>query len=412
MLDTIKNYLRVLKEINFKDASKSIPLCDVLLFCHDVDRGVSLGNKAYSPLIDSIRDQLEEAGYSCVSIAHPWSKIVSYKGYGDPIAINRSYFLSRIINKIFLRFEFNSDRGLYEKIIKKANPKVIITIGCNDDLCEAARNMKVFHAELLHGIGYTPLPWGWDKKKKKHLPQGILSLDPVSTNTFSELKKHNVLIKEIPHPFLSRFQGSNLDKLPDEWLPDKIPSKYKKEILISLQWGYAPSIDEFVFFKGFLTNGLFYEELQEVITQTYDTVLWRFRFHPVQYRQPEKYKKLFDFIEEFVQKNENCDWRESTRLPLPALLMNCSGHITMSSMSNYEAAYMGVPTLALCPSLRKGGIYEDFFNDLVVQGYLDKKTVSVDYILEWVSSAQGKPPLLSNLSEEDWPDLMQWLRLK
>lgn len=394
MINKIKCYLSKLKGIKFSDTTNLLRTCDVLFFCHDVDRGVSLNNKAYSPLIDSVRDELEEQGYTCVSIAHPWSRLTGKHSHGEPIAINRPHFLAKVLKKIFPLANVRPDLKLYKNILTKTKPKVIITIGCHNELCEAARDMHIFHLELLHGIGYTPIPWGWEKKQKQHLPQGILSLDSVSTHTFSELGKYGVVIKEIKHPFLNRFQQDKLNRIPQEWQPKKKDSKFEKEILISLQWGYAQNVDEHDFFKGTLTNGLFYEELAEVIKLTHDKIFWRFRFHPVQYRQPEKYKNLFDFIDEFVKRNENCEWQESTYLPLPSLLINCSGHVTMSSMSNYEAAYMGVPTLALCPSLREGGVYEHFFNDLIDEGYLQKATSQTDTILKWVSSSEKKRPLL------------------
>lgn len=410
VLNKIKNYLSILKKINFKDTSNDIHPCDVLLFCHDVDRGASLNNKAYSPLIDSVKDQFEESGYSCISIAHPWSVIIGNAGYGSPIAINRSYFIAKVFSKLSRGFGYKADVKFYERIIKKSKAKVIITIGCSNELCEASRNMKVFHAELLHGIGYTPMPWGWENKDKIHLPQAILSLDEVSTKTFSELEKHDVLIKEIPHPFLSRFQESKLDKIPPEWVPRKKELKYQKEILISLQWGYAAGIDEHEIFKGFLPNGLFYDELKEVIRKTKDTVFWRFRFHPVQYRQPDKYKKLFAFMDGLVKENKNCDWKESTYIPLPSLLIQCSGHITMSSMTNYEAAYLGVPTLALCPSLRNGGIYEDFFEDLVEQGYVSKQSAEESNIINWINTVKKKESLLPSLNiNNDSGTLTSWL---
>ena len=55
MLNKLKNYWKFLKTVNFKDTSKNLKKCDVLLFCHDADRGVTLNNKAYSPLIDSVQ---------------------------------------------------------------------------------------------------------------------------------------------------------------------------------------------------------------------------------------------------------------------------------------------------------------------------------------------------------------------
>lgn len=407
VLFKVKNYLKSLKKINFKDTTKKILACDALLFCHDVDRGISRNNKAYSPLLDSLKEQIEDAGYLCTSIAHPWSEIVGETAYGSPISINRSYLIAKILDKLLASFEYKASVKLYERIITKSKAKVVLTIGCNNQLCEAARNLGVFHVELLHGIGYTPIPWGWESKDKIHLPQAILSLDPVSTNTFAELKKHNVIVKEIPHPFLSRFQKNSSQAIPSEWLPKKAAIQYKKEILVSLQWGYLPNVDECDIFKGYLPNGLFYEELKEVIRLTKDSVFWRFRFHPVQYRQPKKYEELFTLMDKLVNENKNCDWRDSTYIPLPGLLLQCAGHITMSSMTSYEAAYMGKQTLTLCPSLRTNGVYEDFFEDLVDLGYVEKKQVSVDAVLDWIDRVGCMKPLLNNCEIDE--KLFDWL---
>lgn len=392
----------VLKTIKFTNTLKAIKPCDVLFFCHDVDRSISLNNQAYSPLIDSVRQEIENKGYTCISIAHPWSRITGECGYGEPVNINNYFLLSRIFGKI----GFNLELKLYEKIIKKASPKLIITIGSNSDLCKAARDSKVFHAELLHGIGYTPMPWGWNKKHKENLPQCILSLDPVSTQTFSELEKKDIIVKEISHPFFKRFQSEKLGLIPHEWVPVKKINPYKKEILISLQWGYANGIDAKDSFKDILDNGLFYNEIEEVIKQTLTTVYWRFRLHPVHYRQPSKYKKQFELIESLIEKYENCEWRESTYIPLPGILMQCSGHITMLSMVSYEAAYVGVPTLALCPSLRGNGVNNGMFDDLVKKGYLLKQHSQVNSILEWVNDVEKLEPILKDITNNT--DLVDW----
>ncbi|WP_313433283.1 hypothetical protein [Stutzerimonas nitrititolerans] len=399
-------YFARLKEFNLDDGYANIGSCDILFYCHDANRGVNLNGQAYSPLIDSLKDRFDAQGYVCQTIAQPWSVLLGDLAYGRPIAINRRYFFAKMLKSVFLFMRIKDPVvRLFESIFVKSNPKLIITIGCGDEFCEAARNLGFLHMELLHGIGYTSIPWKWDEKPKKNLPQGVISLDPVSTKTFSDLSKHGVLIKEIQHPFLSRFQGNMSHDIPAEWLPVEREKKYKKEVLVSLQWGYLAGVDEFPFFKGLLSNGLFYEELAEVVKKTADTVLWRFRFHPVQYRQYGKYKGIFEFIESFTSENDNCEWKEATYIPLPSLLLRCSGHITMSSMTSYEAAYLGVPTLALDPSLEVGGIYEDVFHDLVQNGYLTKSRPSVAAIYNWLCKAERKEFLLKNLSCNEELDL-------
>lgn len=403
--------LSVFKNINFKDSVSSITPCDVLLFCHDADRGVTLDQLPYSPLMDSLGDELKARGYCCQSVSLPWSKLTGSLAHNHPIAFNRRYFWALLQNKFLKQPGQRPLVSLYEKILTLARPKLVITIGCENALCEAAHRLKVFHVELLHGIGYAKIRWGWDAKDPLHLPQGILSLDAVSTQAFSALQAKGVEVKEIPHPFLRRFQSDNVHSLPNEWLPNETKHKsYKKEILISLQWGYFGDHGESDFYSGVLKNGLFYDELENLIQKTEHEVFWRFRFHPVQLRQPAKYQKLFDFMDHFVQKHGNCDWRESSHLPLPSLLRHCSGHITMNSMTSYEAAYFGLPTLALCPTVRAGGHFESFFNDLVETGYLTKQVFDEQAVAEWIDQVEKKPPKLNNLGADDaFDDAVDWL---
>jgi len=405
MLNKLKNYWKFLKTVNFKDTSKNLKKCDVLLFCHDADRGVTLNNKAYSPLIDSVQNKLKIEGYSCQTIAHPFSKLIGNWAYGFPITINRSYLKALVLNKILKN---NNLVKYYEDLFKAANPRIIISIGCNDEFCLAARNLNIYHFELLHGIGYTPMPWDWDKKEKENLPQGILSLDAVSTNTFNELKLKGLDVYQINHPFLSRFNLKNNIELPEEWILKDIDQKYTKTILVALQWGYAPSIDELDIHKGILNNGLFFEEIESIIKETKDSIFWRFKFHPVQYRQQKKYKKLFNIVDNFIKEFKNCEWKESTFLPLPSILGTCDGHITMSSMSSYEAAYLGVRTLALCPTLQKGGIYENMFEDLVKKGYLVKEKPNKVKICNWINALTRLEPLLQFSNQ----DVIQVLKEK
>ena len=396
-----------LKIINFNDNLTELEKCDVLFFCSDANRGLQLNHRAYSPLMDSLREEFEKRGYKCISIANPFSILTGEKAYGNSLAMNKSFFIAeikrRLLAKFFLRKHgINPLLNLYGNIFQQARPKLIITINCNDFLCAAARRAGIYHLELLHGIGYSPIPWSWDKKGKQFLPQGIISLDDVSTKTFLVLEQKGVSIFQIPHPFLSRFALGNLVNLPEEWKIANKQKKYKKEILISLQWGYAGDHGHKQHFQDILNNGLFFDELAEVIQLTRNEIFWRFRFHPVHYRNLNKYQFLFDFINNFIESRENCEWKESTYLPLPSVLAQCDGNITMNSMTSYEAAYMGIKTLALCPIIRERGLHADMFTDLVDKGYMLKQPPNIESILYWVRMVEKSEPLLGNLTDKYW----------
>lgn len=407
MIKKIINTIKIIKTFRFDDISRNLTKCDVLFFCSDGDRGINLNNLPYSPLIDSIKDSFESKNFKCVTIAHPQSKLVGLKAYGNPISINRSYniaLLKNFFNKLILKKRVNFFLlHFYKKIFNKVNPKICITIGISNELCLAARELNIFHYELLHGIGFDPIPWDWEKKALQNLPQGILTLDAVSTKTFSFFEKQGIIVQQIAHPFISRFSPNMIHNLPDEWKLSPQSKGYKKEILVGLQWGYD---GEYECFKGILKNGLMYDELIEVVKQTKDTIFWRFRFHPVQMHDKTRYKKHFEIIKQLVENNANCEWIESSTLPLPVLSTVIDGHITMCSMTAYDVSYFGISTLALCPSLRDKGIYVDMFKDLEDRDYLIKANPFVSSILNWAHNVEKREPYLQDSNS---PSVIEYL---
>ncbi len=414
LIEKSQYYVSIIKALVVKDGMSMLQQADVLLICHDVDRGFNFRGKAYSPLIDSVREDLENRGLRCQVIAHPWSRLVGRRAWGAPIAMNRSYIWARLLSKTRKKkvLEYKSVDFIfrfYVGMIKKSGARLVITIGASESLCKATRELGVCHAELLHGIGYTFVEWDWDKRQPSELPTLILSLDSISTNTFRELEPKGVKVLQIPHPFLKRFTSNKfINKLPQEWMPPSIRSTvaYKKVILIALQWGYS---GELSVYKEILDNGLFPNKLINLIRESKKDIFWRFRFHPVQLRM-KRYKKHIQFVDRLCKENSNCEWEWSSSAPLPTVLSQCQGLISMSSMSVYDAAYMGVPSLLLCPTLQLNGIAKDWYDDLVNAGYVRKSTMTENDIREWVLSAKKMAPLEAGLNDEEaWDHAVDWM---
>jgi len=416
MKKLVKSIINKFRRIRFSDSISRLKKCDVLLFCHDADRGIELGNKAYSPLIDSMRAELELKGFSCYSISHPWSIYTGKRGYGSPIAMNRSYFYHRLsfyVNSLLKKigiFNF-PNYCVYREILKITSPKLIVTIGAPDELCFEARRLNIFHVELLHGIGITFIPWGWDTKDVNFLPQGILSLDNISTKAFRPLTEKRIEIKTIPHPFLKRFLdiNSGFATLPEEWKIKSVCSElYRKEILVSLNWGYS---GDHILYNNILSNGLFYEEIINVM-KVNRNILFRFRLHPVQLRK-SLYKGQRKFLENLAVENPNMEWEESSRLPYPVVVSSCSGNISMNSFSCYDAASMGVKSLMLCPTILTNGIHQDWFLDLVEEGYVEKIIIDENILNNWVNSVERVMPRLANLEDStSWNHVLDWFKSK
>jgi hypothetical protein len=373
----------------------------VLIFLHDNDYGLKLEGKCYSPLMDSLREDIEERGYKCQTINLPFSKKQGSDAWSSPIIMNKIYiiaFIKDIFTGKVLKVETSYRKDVYEHIIRKSEALCIIAIGANCHLCSASKNIGIPCIELLHGIGYDPIPWNWDKLNKEFLPDCILSLDKKSTATLTPLQQKGIKLIQIPHPFLKKFYKKNQEKLPSIW-------KDKVTILISLQWGYDNRK-----FAGIIKNNIILDELTNaIILSKKKNINWSFRLHPVQSNE-KKYKPHMDFIQKFCEQHSNAQWQWSTEMPLPVVLQKCTGHITMSSMCSYEAAYMGIKTLALCPTLRAGGYYQNMFSDLEEAGYLTKAQADTQNIIDWVEAVQPTQPLLDTLTyEKAWEEAVEWM---
>jgi hypothetical protein len=409
-MSKIKIYSEILKLGFSRDESKRLERCDIIFICHDVDRPIKFSGKSYAPLCDSIRQDYELRGYRCLTLAHFGSHLTGKSAFGNPISSNRIYFKYLILRNVhsLLRLDMLFKKpSFYNFIFSKTKPKIVFVIGATDDLCHEARKKQIVCVEILHGIGYKFIPWGWDKKSLDQLPTAILSLDSISSQSFLTLSERGIKIFTIPNPFLKRFLPSNLSLLPDEW-KTKIGEGFKKKILISLVWGYWGDHGEFPEFSGILSNGLFYEEISDCI-KSYPNIFWCFRLHPVQLSQA-RYSDLRNFLEKFVSENANCEWKQSSTLPYPVVAAQCSGNIGMSSMSCYDAAAMGVPSLMLCPTVQPGGVHESWYEDLVEEGYVCKCRVDIIKLKNWIESVEKIEPRLSNLNDEDgWENAVEWL---
>jgi hypothetical protein len=406
------------------DTYRCVGNCDVLLCCHDVDRGDTYEGKAYSKLIDSLQYVLCEKGWSCIQFSYPPSSYVGVRAYGEPVSANRRFLLLKLIgrfkrilnslqflNGIISSKSFSLMEALFEELLITIEPKVVVAIGSPPELCRVAKTKSIPVFELLHGIGYAYIPWGWDQEEAINLPDGVLSLDIVSTNTFSLLQSKGIEVKQIPHPFYRRFMcEKEFNKLPVEWKirPKWIPTD-KIIILYSIQWGYDGDHGEYKEYKGILKNGIIHEELMKTIEETQSEVYWLLRLHPVQLILPRyKYQKLL--LDDIVKRFSNCDWKRSSELPLPLLLKYVNGHISMASMTAYDAALMGIRSLMLCPTLKANGMNSLIMADLRDSEFVQLGDFSAKNIKDWVLNVRKADMTYQNFNEEKKMDeAIEWM---
>lgn len=401
MIDKIKSfakkYLHFASQVKihyFYSEISKIKKCDVLLFCHDVDRGLTLNGLAYSPLIDSIYEEFTREKIKCQAISLPWSRLGLEKTANGALLFNRNYFIQLIKNKFFKSNSFEA----YELIFNKSEARFVIGIGLPSDLCQAAKKRNVTTAELSHGMGYRFIPWGWDQLTGNKLPSKVLVLDDVSKDTFKSLEPKGLSVIKVPHPFYKKVTDPKYI-FPVEWIYGE--KRGKKNIIVTLQWGYDGEVAEL---KGILNNGIFYEKLEDLIRKRKDFI-WHFRLHPVQLKGIG-FEKAILFVRNISDRYKNVVWQESSNAPLVSVAAVCDAHITMSSMSCYDVAMLGVTSLVLCPTTRDGGYYNNYFSELVEDGYVIKHPFDLDFIENWIDSAKRKSSRSLVGSEYDWDQIV------
>lgn len=371
------------------DTWKTLDSCDVLLICHDVDRGATVQGKAYSPLLDSIGDDLAAKGWVCGRLVHPYSRLTGQAAHGSPVSANRLLMRAaagRALGNLFRSFgvRAGSDalRDAYVRLLRQARCTCVIAIGAPEALCRAAHQLGIPIADLLHSMGYTPLPWSYGQRESAALPDVILSLDPVSTETFSVLRDRGLDVMEIPHPWLARFG-------PDGTAPFGLQSSGslaaddRITALVSLQWGYD---NDYPLYSGILENGILPAAVERAIGRTERSVRWLLRLHPVQLRN-RQYAHHVAYCDDLTRRMTNCEWEAPSTMPLPLVLALTDCHVTMGSMTAYDAAHFGVRTLLLCPMLRSGAAYAVMFRDLMRDGYADLGPLDdEEAIVHWVTT--------------------------
>lgn len=411
----LRELLPALKSI---DTIHKLTKCDVLLICQDVDRGDLKFGLPYSKLLDSVHEDLTNRGYLCKQFAPPFSIYIGKKAWAEPYSANRIFLMIHLLRKLFEVLNLlinkktlpldNAEQSIYRKVLMRTNPQFVVAIGASSSLCMEARALKIPVMELLHGIGYDTVKWGWENLEFKNLPTHILSLDPISTKSFSKLNDKGIEIFEIPHPWYSRFEkDADKSNIDPTWVekPKYIP-RDKKVVLVSITWGYDGDHGPYGYFANILTNGLLHNELLKAIRETKDSVFWCLRRHPVQVRS-SKYDYQIKFLNAIVSENPNVEWEESTRITLNSILPSCDGHLTMFSMTAYDAASMGIKSLLLCPTLKEGRENSKFFSDLEQLGYVVKTEPNVNYIIEWVTDiCKSNPFSLSEATTSNWKKIL------
>jgi hypothetical protein len=370
------------------DSSAVRPPGRIALFsCNDVDRGMTERDLRYSPLLEGIRGIVSELGLQQVNLTHPFAVFRSAQVAGGTITLNYRTVLLRL-TALLLRplgrhrqaaARERLEVGLYRRLLQRLRPEIVFSIQPPFAMCQAARQVGVRVVEALHGTNISLS----DRVFSEHmanpdrmLPHVVLAFDDVTYETYTTLcagRETEVLRATDPWLHACRRQSGRWARPPG--------STTGKRILVTLQWGYDGEREALA---NIVPNGVVHPALEAAIAAAAQRgiTIW-LRLHPIQMNLPG-YRHHVRCVQTLARSHAHVEFELATALPLPLLLEEASGHITMSSSSVGEAAVAGVPSLMLCPTLHAGGAHDGMFRELEIAGHVTFGQLDANAIVAWM----------------------------
>jgi hypothetical protein len=375
------------------DRSVALPGGAVVLYsCHDVDRSMVENGKRFSPLLDGIRRTISELGFQAVNLSHPFALFPGSTIRGGSMTMNyralamrARAFVARLVSRgggPTARLDLET--AFYGRLLGKINPAMVMAIQPPAGLCRAARQRGVLVAEAMHGSNYSlnnKLFAAHMAVPDDHLPNVLISFDDVSHATMTTIcAGRDITALRANDPWLHSLRmarGTHSNRSPAHGGEHG----GRKTVLITLQWGYDGERD---FLSNIIPNGILHPVLEDVFAQGRDAYQFLVRMHPIQMNQ-NGYRHHRHYIEALPARFPNVSWLEASTRPLPLLLDEAIGHITMSSSSVGEAAATRVPSLMRCPTRHKGGAQYGYFRELEAEGMVTFGTLEAEPILAWIA---------------------------
>jgi len=331
---------------------------DVLFVLPDANRPLKVDNKLFSPHVEPLYIELSKY-YCCLSIARPITRIQSSECFQKTLTFNWLYILLRA--------------SMWKLVLMRFQPKVVIGIDIPKSLVISAKERNITAVELYHGFGCSPDDTVYfskfnDEGKCNEWPTEIIVYDDQSYKTLTKMLPDAItviLARNYWVDFLETVGQKHLSSVRSS-LEDKL-GKYEKVVLVSLQHGYDGSRDDLA---GILDNGLIHSNVLQLIDDRKD-ILFILKPHPVQVVSSD-WKNVWYFLNSLEEDNDNVVFERVVNTDIFSLLMLSDAHITMSSSAIYEAGLLERPSIALCPTLQKGGLMQYAFKAVEDKGLLTR----------------------------------------
>jgi hypothetical protein len=385
----------------------------ILYSASDANRAHHASDGCLSPILEPIREYYKRNSYNAINLSYPLSYYHSSEVKGGAILLNGKaiiIILAELVEKLLLGHDIALQRKsnrrvkLLKSLLSKIKPNLIFAFQATPELCKAAHELNMAVVEPMHGMHVSPNDKIFRSSisgiSREALPDAYLAYDGRTHATLSELIGDlSIDVFRIPHPWhveCNDYNSTIIDRKPSSI----IFSTYRSiKILVTLQWGYAGERESL---SNIIPNGVMHPALEKAIVEN-QHVLWLLRMHPVQLRT-RGYRAHRNFVRSLSERHSNVEWRDATAFPLPIILANVQGHITMTSGSTGEAAIFGVPSLLLCPTLKAGGAHSGWFSELVEEGLVEFGQLRTECITNWISRLS---PVQSTSHRIDWQEERQ-----
>lgn len=366
------------------------PQANILTIAHDNDRSLRLPDgRWYSPLIDTMEDDLRARDTPCVSAARIISRIKGDLAYGRVYSPDGAFARALVTKRLAsaLRLTPTPYSGLEEKtwgrILDQTGARKVFGIQPSRELCAACHERGVWVADVQHGVISQSHPWYGARfrgnEPREWLPDAFLSWDEGSrlvTDEWASAK--GIESTAIGNRWIARF----MHPAADDALVQQMFADYrgkgvnptgKPQILVAFSWGEVN-----------IPNGFMSDALLRVIRATADRYHWAVRLHPNQLNgfATDEGRRFNDFFRQNL--DGLVEWEVATRSPLPLIMSQTDLAVCWNSSVALEAALMGRRSALLDPRLRAPDQMGDYYEYHRATGMISFIEDDAGIIESWV----------------------------
>lgn len=392
---------------------------DVLTVAHDNDRSLLHEGRWYSPLVDTIEDDLRIRGVKCVSVARIISRIKGEHSYGNAVSPEGAFARALVVKRMkgLLRrdrYPYSTmEENIWGEILDATGVRRVIGIQPSRELCSACRKRGIWVADIQHGVIGESHPWygaafrGQDPVEQ--LPHAFLCWDEGSKGVIEPWASPkgpkvwvtgNRWVARFKHP---RANDQLVNALRERFEAYGINPERKPTVLLALSWGEVN-----------IPNGFMVNALLRVIQRTSNQYQWFVRLHPNQLNgfATREGRRFTHYYEENLKGYVESEVASRTALPL--LLKQVDVVLSWNSSVCIEAAQMGIKTCLLDPRLKPGGKHADYYEYYRGRGLIDLENATEEAILAWILANVSKERQLVDFSsyEDTYRHLLDFLTVR